>query len=76
MKHRGLGVEYAKDVPLSCVQMAQRRTGPLLEFYGRFIREVALQTLVASAYLQGVEDGWNVLGKPHAALPPPNDYSI
>jgi hypothetical protein len=49
-------IEYRRDVPLSCVQMAERRTEPMIAWYGHYVREISLQTLVASAYLQGVED--------------------
>jgi hypothetical protein len=36
--------------------MAERRTEPMIAWYGHYVREISLQTLVASAYLQGVED--------------------
>ena len=55
MKARG-PIEYRTDVPLPCVEMAKRRTQSFIDFYGRHIRSIDIETLVASAYLQGIED--------------------
>jgi hypothetical protein len=72
-----LPVEYCKDVPATCVAMAKRRTEPMLRFYGRFIDTIDLPTLVASGYLQGVEDAWRVFGMPAPVVTPPvTDYQI
>jgi hypothetical protein len=76
MKRNLLPVEYCRDVPLGCVEMAERRTTPLLDFYGRFVREITIQTLAASCYLQGIEDAWKFFGKPERPVPPATDYSI
>lgn len=52
----GLAIEWCHDIPAGVVQMAQRRTRDMLAHYGRNITAMPIETLVASCYLQGVED--------------------
>ena len=54
-KH-GLAIEFTHDIPTGVVQMAQRRTKDMLAHFGRNITAMPIETLVASCYLQGVED--------------------
>lgn len=55
MKSR-LKVEWVHDIPAGVVEMAQRRTRDMLAHYGRNITAMPIETLVASCYLQGIED--------------------
>lgn len=55
MKNR-LKIEWVYDIPAGVVEMAQRRTRNMLAHYGRNITAMPIETLVASCYLQGVED--------------------
>jgi len=52
----GLQIEWCHDIPAGVVQMAQRRTRDMLAHYGRNITAMPIETLVASCYLQGIED--------------------
>lgn len=47
------------EIPGGIVNMAQRRTKDMLDHYGRNITSMPIETLVASCYLQGVEDAMN-----------------
>lgn len=50
-----LQIEWS-DIPLSCEQMAIRRTADMVSHFGNNIRSMRIETLAASCYLQGVED--------------------
>ena len=68
---RGLLIEWRKDIPDGVVQMAQRRTKDMLAHYGRNIASMPIETLVASCYLQGVEDCFALHEKKLNTPPPP-----
>jgi hypothetical protein len=76
MKRFNLPVEWRNDVPIACVQMAERRTDTMIQFYGQHIRELSMKMLCASCYLQGIEDSWRTFGQLALAVHPILDYSI
>jgi hypothetical protein len=49
-------IEWRNDIPASVVQFAERRTNEMLRHYGHNITGMKIETLVASVYLQGIED--------------------
>jgi hypothetical protein len=56
-------VKYCTDVPIEAIKLAEKRTDPILRHYGKCITGISIQTLVASAYLQGVSDCREILEK-------------
>lgn len=70
---RGLQVEWRYELPAGVLAMAIRRTRDMLSFYGRNITSLPIETLVASCYLQGVEDCHSYLEQPK---PQVSDFQI
>lgn len=54
-KKREITVRW-ENVPAGSRALADRRTADLLMFYGRHISTISIHDLVASAYLQGLND--------------------
>lgn len=44
------------EIPVGVMNLAHRRTKPLLDHYGRNITSMQILTLASSCYLQGIED--------------------
>lgn len=56
MKRLGLGIIARTDTPKPVLELARNRMRDFIRHYGFNILDVGLDTLVESAYLQGVED--------------------
>lgn len=63
-------VEYRRDLPECGLNLALKRTRPLIQFYGKNIATVSLEQLSASCYLQGIDDAVSAESKPEP------DYQI
>lgn len=51
----------SNDIPEGARKVAEKRMQGFLDFYGLHIRSVKLETLVESAYIQGLSDMATVL---------------
>lgn len=60
--NNGLKVDWRKpgEIPIAMNGVAEKRVRDMIDFYGRFIRNITIETLCASCYLQGVEDAMTV----------------
>jgi hypothetical protein len=58
-----LKIEWC-DVPMDALMLAARRTGDMVTHYGRNIRNLPIESLANSCYLQGVNDCLAYLEKP------------
>lgn len=70
-----LAIEWCRDIPAGCRQLAERRTRDMLLHYGRNITSMNIETLVVSCYLQGVEDCFVYHDKRATNAMTPNDKS-
>lgn len=66
-------VEWRTDIPAGCMELAKKRTLPLLEHFGCNIRAMSIETLAASCYLQGIEDHFHFTETQKSRIP---DYEI